>query len=56
MLEKKKSSHLASPNIDREVDELGILPDQILDGLQFQEVWRLLFKDESVKMSKSKIN
>lgn len=31
-------NHLAGPNVDREVDELRVFPDEVLDGLQLQVV------------------
>ena len=37
------ASHLAAPHVDGEVDELRVLPHEGLDGLQLQEVRRLLF-------------
>lgn len=41
------SNHLAGPNVDGEVDELRVFPDEVLDGLQLQIVWGLLFHDQS---------
>lgn len=40
-------NHLAGPDVDREVDELRVFPDKVLDGLQLQIVWGFLFQDQS---------
>lgn len=32
------SNYLAGPNVDREVNELRVFPDKVLDGLQLQIV------------------
>jgi len=40
-------SYLASPKFNREVDELGIFANEILNGVLFQEIRCFLFKVEA---------
>ena len=51
MVEKHQSEnsyrediHFAAPEVDREVDELRILLDEVFDGVLFQEVKCLLLQ------------
>lgn len=41
------SNHLASPDVDGKVDELGVFLDEVLNGLQLEIVRGLLFQDQS---------
>lgn len=39
-------NYLAGPNVDGEVNKLRVFPDKILNGLQLQIVWGLLFQNQ----------
>lgn len=45
---KRCASHLAAPHINGEVNELGIFLHQVLDGLQFKVVRRLLLHHQTI--------
>ena len=44
---EKVASHLALPQVEVEVDELGVLLDDLLQGVQLQEVLSLILQHQA---------